>query len=292
MADAPFLIGTALAAGLSAKRLRGRDLDASTWGVRAAGPQGALASRCAKFATRMPHDAFFSHVTAALLLKAPLPFELERRASLDISVLRPARAPHARGILGHSLDITAGDVVSTAGILHTSPARTWCDLAAVLSLTDLVAVGDHLIHHSLPLTTADELSRVSRRFVGRRGMSRIREGLPLLNDRAESRPESALRVILHLAGLPTPQVNHVIVDTEDGAVMRTDLAFEEWRVLLEYQGDYHRLTRQQWRKDMTRRSRLEAGGWKVVELNADDLKDSVELTARIRTVLRRQGWSS
>ena len=40
---------------------------------------------------------------------------------------------------------------------------------------------------------------------------------------------------------------------------------------------------------MTRRSRLEAQGWYVMEINADDLGDPVELVARIRSVLARRG---
>lgn len=39
---------------------------------------------------------------------------------------------------------------------------------------------------------------------------------------------------------------------------------------------------------MTRRSRLEAKGWYVMELNADDLKDPDELLMRIRLVLARR----
>ena len=39
---------------------------------------------------------------------------------------------------------------------------------------------------------------------------------------------------------------------------------------------------------MTRRSRLEAQGWYVMEINADDLGDPVEIVARIRSVLARR----
>jgi very-short-patch-repair endonuclease len=41
---------------------------------------------------------------------------------------------------------------------------------------------------------------------------------------------------------------------------------------------------------MTRRSRLEAAGWTVIEINADDLRDPNELIDRIATTLRRHGW--
>ena len=39
-------------------------------------------------------------------------------------------------------------------------------------------------------------------------------------------------------------------------------------------------------KDMTRRTRLESTGWRVMEINWDDLKDPIELVARIREQMR------
>lgn len=117
-----------------------------------------------------------------------------------------------------------------------------------------------------------------------RGIRTLREAVDLLDDRAESRPESLLRVIVVRSGLPVPEVNYVVVQTETGRDVRLDLAFVEHKLVLEYQGDYHR-TKAQWRKDMTRRTRLEAQGWRVMELNADDLHDPDELVARIAATL-------
>lgn len=281
--------------------MRSRDLDRTVWGVRAVVTNGdsqdnsenyaQLAARCERFATRMPPSAFFSHSTAALLLRAPLPFEWERQKALDISMAAPARAPHASGIRGHRLRIAdETQLAVTDGLRHTSAARTWFDLASILGLYDLVAVGDYLIHWRLPYTSVGEIRSMASHFIGQRGMATARMAFPLLNDRSESRPESTLRVILELDGLPRPRINHEIVFTDDGTRVRTDLAFDSFKVLLEYQGDYHRTRTDQWRKDMTRRSRLESQDWTVMELNANDLKDPAELVARIRRVLRRQGW--
>jgi very-short-patch-repair endonuclease len=241
------------------------------------------------FAVRMPTGAFFSHVTAATLQSIPVPFTLERRPLLDIGVPAPARAPHASGIRGHSLTLSEWQTVTTDGLAHTSVERTWCDLASVLSIADLVAAGDFLIHWREPLTTTLALYETVIEFPGKRGVKKMFAALPCLSDRSESPPESRLRFHIFRAGLPGPQVNHVIVMTDNGPGVRTDLAFVKYRVILEYQGDYHR-GKEQWRKDMTRRSRLEAQGWYVMEINADDLRDPVELMARIRSVLVSHGW--
>jgi very-short-patch-repair endonuclease len=284
--------------GLTAKRLRSHDLDRSVWGVRRqlsaeereSDRTSELVDSCRMFVARMPHGTFFSHSTAALVLGVPLPYALESDERLHIGIAAPARAPHATGIIGHRLDLAAKDLVTASGLPTTSAARTWCDLASMLSLHDLVAAGDFLLRWRHPLTTLSELQRLSRSYIGKRGMAIIREALPLLNNRSESRPESRLRVILAQAGLPHSRVNHEIVLTEDGSFVRTDLAFDTLKVLIEYQGDYHRKVQGQWRNDMTRRSRLEAQNWIVIELNADDLRDPDELAARIRMILERRGW--
>jgi len=88
-------------------------------------------------------------------------------------------------------------------------------------------------------------------------------------------------------GLVDAKINRVVVRATHGRDIRCDFIFQRERVAVEYQGDYHR-TRAQWRADMTRRSRLEADGWYVIELNADDLTDPAELVGRIRLVLARQ----
>lgn len=286
--DELFTVAEGLDRGMTPKQLRGRGFDGSVWGVRRIGDGSAtLEERCRMLALRMPSQAVFSHTTAALLLGAPLPLGFERASVLHVAFPAGGRAPHARGIRGHELNLRAGDVTATRGVAHTSPTRTWCDLATVLPLLDLVAVGDFLIHWRSPLARIEQFAAATNQLTGRRGVRRLRDALPLLNDRTESPPESRLCAIIALADLPPVSVNHVVVDTATGSAMRLDVAFVRHAVALEYQGDYHR-DRAQWRRDMTRRSRLEALGWYVMELNADDLADPVELVARIRAVLARR----
>ena len=132
------------------------------------------------------------------------------------------------------------------------------------------------------MATAPELGEAIRRFPGRRGKPALREAHTLLNDRAESPRESILRVILVRFGLPLPEVNYPI--TASGRRYRADLAFPDRKVIVEYQGGYHH-DPEQWRRDMTRISRLEAAGWFVVQVNANDLDDPKELAERVRRVL-------
>jgi hypothetical protein len=271
--------------GVTSKRLRSRDLDARVYGVRApAGATDQLIGRCRAFAARLPPDAFFSHSTAARLLGAPIPLRLERLTQVHVTVESPTRAPHARGIYGHSRRLTTGDVAEVAGLRVSSPERVWCEMAGVLGIPDLVALTDYLIHRGRRLTTTTALAerlafgdRISR-------SARLKPAPELSDDRAESRPESHLRVACVWAGLPAPSVNHEIADTETGRGYRLDLAWPDLKFALEYQGDGHR-TREQWRRDMSRRERLRVAGWTILELNADDLRDHAALVRLIRAAL-------
>jgi very-short-patch-repair endonuclease len=280
-----FTVGQAQSVGVPGHRLRARDLNAEVAGVRSLRHDLELAERCALFQLRLTPESFFSHTTAAQLHKIPVPHDAAHSSLLHISLPAPHRAPHARGIAGHSLQIEPHDLLTRPdGLRVTTPLRTWFDLAHMLGLLDLVAAGDALIHWRLPLVSAVDLADALNRPLNRRIRRKIRQAAALLNDRSESPPESKLRAILELAGLPLSGVNHVISDAFGEFVARTDLTIARYRIILEYQGDYHRTTKGQWRADMTRRAKLEAQGWRVMDLNADDLKNPTELVQRIRAL--------
>jgi len=231
----------------------------------------------------MPLIAFFCGPTAALLMGVPLPARLERDRTLHVAVPATGSTVAGRGIAGHS--ITAADADSTTwnGLRIGTAERTWFDLGAALTVPELVAASDFLIHWRHPLTSRHALATAFARYSGRRGRRALRQALSLMNERAESPPESRTRVIFTLAGIEGIAVNFPIT-TSGGFRYRADLAIPAHMVLLEYQGDYHR-TPEQFRADMTRLSRLEADGWYVFQINADDLKNSEELVARLHRVL-------
>ena len=231
----------------------------------------------------MTDAAFFSHTTAAFLHGIPVPLHMEKSPLVHISFPAPHRAPHAAGILGHALRVEPSDLMTLpSGLRVTTPLRTWFDLAHSLTLLELVAAGDALIHWRKPLVSTLDLADALARPFNRKIRRKLRRASELLNDRAESPPESILRAILVLAGMPVSRVNRTVTTQFGEFIARTDLIIDRYRIILEYQGDYHRKKLGQWRADMSRRSKLEAQNWRVMELNADDLKDPVELVQRIR----------
>jgi hypothetical protein len=303
-AHRPFRVGDAVGAGASASRLRGGDLDRPFWGVRAPATPGRTEARqhpnsparrsevealCLSFQVRMLPDAFFSHGTAALLLGLPVPTRLARLRPLHVGCIAPARAMVARDIVGHSLRIGPDDLVDRGALRLTGPARTWLDLAAQLTLAELVAVGDYLLYWESPIVTAGELAAALERYPSRSGLRTARAALPLLRTRSESPRESVLRVIIVLAGLPEPECNYTVFDEQGRFLARGDLVYPEYKLFLEYQGDQHRTDRAQWRSDIRRLGRLEDHGWQVLQFTDDDLRDPAALVARIALRLRARG---
>jgi len=265
--------------------MRASDLDRTVRGVRSQDPLVSVAARCRALLHRRAPGAFVSHLTAAQLWGAPVPSRFAPPAVVDLAVRAPARAPHATGIRGHRIDVDPRHIVEHLGLPITSPARTWVDAASMLPLGELVALGDRFIRRDDPLTARAALEELVEAHPPRKSGARLRRALRLLSDRAESRPESLLRVLLVEAGFPPPQANYVVVSTESGARRRLDLAWPDARVVVEYQGDYHR-DKAQWRADMQRRRELEAAGWTVIEANWDDIVDPSHL---LRLLSRRLG---
>jgi hypothetical protein len=80
--------------------------------------------------------------------------------------------------------------------------------------------------------------RYARERFGQRGSRRSMTAFELTDGRAESRPESQLRVRLVGSGLPRPVAQLPIV-LPNGLILHPDLAWEEYRVAVEYDGIWH-----------------------------------------------------
>lgn len=296
-----FSVAAARSLGVTASRLRARDLDRPFPGVRAlpsdSPPQGERmpVERALAYAHRMTEHQFFTHATAALLWGLPLPPRLSARTLVDVGVFSPRRTPVGAGVRGHAIREGAAHVGlhPVHGVPVASPASVWAQLGSQLrDLRDLVAVADAIVRvplhadHAPALATREQLAAAMG--VGRRvGVARLRHALPRVSERARSRPETWLRLIVEDAGLPAPEVNFDVF--EDGVwLAQVDLAFPEVRVALEYEGEHHLTDPVQWAKDIARYERLEAAGWRVLRVTKGDVFAAPgALVARVRAALAR-----
>ena len=168
-----------------------------------------------------------------------------------------ARKPEFRT---HRRQIPPQHRTVSQGIPVTSLARTWWDLAADLSLPDLVAAGDRALQLGCP---ADELAVLLRSMSRRRGNARARRAAGLLDKRSRSRPESHLRVAVRLAGLDCFEVNEPIVDEYGEWLAEPDLSCVAAKIALEYQGSDHAEIGRM-RRDISRLTDLRRHGWLVL----------------------------
>jgi hypothetical protein len=101
--------------------------------------------------------------------------------------------------------------------------------------------------------------------------------------------ETRLRMLLVLAGLPEPVVNHPIRDESGRVVYRLDLSYPEWRIAVEYDGRQHADSTHQWRWDVRRREELEGDGWRLVVVLGTDLYRPARILERLASVASSKG---
>jgi len=290
-----FRTSEARATGVSAKRLRSRDVHQPFRGLNVAGTMPETVNeRATAFAHLLrPADAF-SHTTAAALLGAPMPGFAERDVRLHVTTVGGGDRIRRSGVVGHTADVLA---ITTLGSLPiVDPAHLFAQLATVIRHDDLVASGDYLVtprrrgSRLMPALTSLDAIRAAIPERGR-GAAAARRALGDVRVGAESPMETRLRLLLVRSGLPEPQLNPAVPIGDD--VLHPDLMYPQWGVVLEYEGDHHRTDAWQWRNDIWRREAFESAGLRVIRVHRDDIQAEPEaFLARLCHILAQRGRSS
>ncbi|MBG6108573.1 hypothetical protein [Frigoribacterium sp. CG_9.8] len=291
LSERVFTVPEAVSAGVTKRRLRGSDLAAPFFAVRVAAATAvtpSISTLAHAFAVRLASDQFFSHLTAATLLGLRLP-ERHLPLILDVAVLAPARLPRLRGIRGHQLMPSARIETLPDGLRVSSAVDTWCQLAAVLQLDELIVMGDGLLQREHPLASRAELVSTIDAWGHRPGVTNLREALLHLRARTDSARETMLRLIVIRAGFPEPVVNHKIYNRFGALIAHGDLAFPEYRVLLEYDGAVHR-QEHQFHVDIARLDGLMEERWRVIRVDKQLMAARATLLGKVHTALTAAGW--
>lgn len=172
------------------------------------------------------------------------------------------------------------------------------ELASLLNVEDLVAVGDYLVLDPRVLdpldlrpyaTIAQLAAAVEREPV--RGVQAARRALRLVRGGVESPKETELRLLLLGAGLPEPTCGFQLRDASGREIGWFDLAWPKWRVIVEYDGDQHRRSTRQYDRDISRFDAAADVDWRVVRVRSAGLGvRRHETVARVERALRRGGW--
>lgn len=229
-----------------------------------------------------PPGAFASHLSAARVYGVPVPSLAEEHVGVFDERDRRRRSE----IKSHVLP--PGTPVGTyRGVRVSLPIPMFVQLASLLSLVDLVVVGDALVRRKA--FTPDQLVEACGRSTGRhaaaaqRAAAYVRAGV-------DSPMETRLRMLIVLAGLPEPRVNHVVRDDTGRVVRRFDLSYPELRLIVEYDGRQHAEDPDQYDSDIYRREALDIGGWRIVVVTAKGIFHRPQETlTRVRAALVDRG---
>ena len=243
---------------------------------------GEPSARLAAVLLTAPPEAVVSHATAAGLWGVEIPLQADRSGRVDLTVPMSSRSESRRDRKVHRTPLPDEDRTRRGALPVTTPARTWRDLAGVLTPPALLAVTDQFLARWV---TRDELARHLQGRPTGRGSARARDVLPIANPRAESPMESVLRWLVHEAGLPAPDLQYVVRNAAGSVLGRADLAWPDRRVLVEFDGNVHR-ERDVFVSDLRRQNRLVAAGWTVLRFtSADVLGRPAAVVAEIRRAI-------
>ena len=217
-------------------------------------------------------------VAAAALHGAPW---VDVDAPIDvIGVRRRMR----EGVVVHTEVLAADQITSLGGLPVTTRVRTAFDLGRHLGRTEALARLDALMwNQRFDIAEVTELADLSPRL---RGIAQLRELLPLVDGGAASPRESAIRLTLHDNGFPRPETQFPVLDGSR-PVAFLDLAYPEYGVAVEYDGDHHRTNRRTYVKDIARLRMPEQRDWIVIRVIAEDRPDA--WLSRVATALRKRG---
>ncbi|MGN6744444.1 MAG: hypothetical protein ACTHJL_14295, partial [Amnibacterium sp.] len=204
--------------------------------------------------------------------------------------------PRGRGVLGHRTTVPPERVLEVDGLPVLNRSETWCELAEVLTVQELVVIADTFVGPECPdpRRVLDAL-RAAVEAKGRRHRDTLREALGRIRVGVRSPRESMLRLLLVDAGLPEPEVNVRLYARDGSFLAEGDLVYVVARLVLEYEGDHHRTDRKVFRSDIRRRERYEDEDWSVLRVTADDMDieaNRKELVLRVRTRLGLAGATS
>lgn len=259
-------------AGVGENRLRRKDLHRPFHGVRVVEPPIDVLERCRAYRPRLKPGQFFSHTTAALLHGHSLPLDLEAEPDVHVAALLPADAPHARGVRGHRL-LESLEPVDVDGLPVAHQADVLWQLGAVLGFEDLVVVVDELLNRTdLPEDRAKQLLLARIGAVRRVGAARLVRAVGAARRGARSPAETRVRLVLVAGRIPEAELNAPIAERGTGRYLGApDFVWRQQRVVLEYEGDGHRIEKRQFRQDILRYDDLMADGWRVLRATGDDL---------------------
>jgi hypothetical protein len=201
--------------------------------------------------------------------------------------LAGAKCMPQEGLIPRREQVAEDEITVIAGLPVTTRVRTAFDLGRHLDRPQALARMDALMWNQR--FSRGAVLALAERYPRARGVRQLRELLPLVDRGAESPRESLTRLWLHDAGFPRPETQIPVLAGTTCPVAWLDMGWRDFMVAVEYDGDHHRKDRKQYVKDIARLRMLEALGWKVIRVIAED--DPHDWLARVEAALIDRGGS-
>jgi len=292
-----FTSAIAAGSGVSRKRQRQPDVVIPSRGIRIPLHGTSAAPANLRAYTALDNSSALTHHSGGMIWALGLPPWLEEDWRIHIARGRSDGKPRRRNVVGHRLTFQPGEVVMYDGVRVTSPARTWLDLAGLLTVDELIAAGDSVVvahgpdfpRPKEPLASIGDLRRMIASHPGMRGVKTARLAIDEIRVGADSPQETKMRLALARTTLGEPVLNRVIRNSWGLPAVWPDAAYPEQRISLQYDG-FHHSDPQQARFDAARRATTERLGWNEIRVFKDDLEgDKPFLLEKVRAVLKRPG---
>jgi hypothetical protein len=142
---ASFTAAIAAGSGVSRKRQRQPDVVIPSRGIRIPLHGNLAAPANLRAYTALDRTSTLTHHSGGRIWAIGLPPWLEEDWRIHVARGRSDGKPRRRNVVGHRLTLQPGEVVMYDGVRVTSPARTWLDLASLLTVEELIAAGDSVV---------------------------------------------------------------------------------------------------------------------------------------------------
>ncbi len=194
----------------------------------------------------------------------------EHLNAMPISVFRPSgngRLENGIALSGER-NLTRADITEVLGLPVTTMLRTAWDLGRVRRREPALCAVDQMFR--LPNFPVDAFLAGVERFRGMRWVTTLRTIAPLADGRAESPPESVLRLYWLDVGLPWPQPQ-LEIWRHGVFVARVDLGNEDLGYVAEYYGEEWHSADMQVERDERRVEEIEQCGYVVDVFRKDSV---------------------
>ena len=278
----PFTVREARSRGLERWHLRSRKWQRVGPAIYAAASRGDNAMlQLEAAACRLPAISAFGGLSAAWLHG----IDVDGCNPIEVIVPKGNKVSGRSGMKVYRARLPEDEVAVAHGLRATNILRTLEDIGRRSSLVEGTVVADAALQAGLTeLSTFTAWAR-SRR--GGRGLVNLRAVAAAAEPQSESPMETRLRLVLVLAGLPRPEAQVSIYDSQGRFVGRPDLYYSDCRLGLEYDGAVHR---ESLAEDNRRQNLLLEAGVTLLRFTAGDvLSRPAMVVAQVRALRASAG---